>query len=123
MSMNVVVLAGRTTKDIEIRDAGTTKVANFSLAVDRSRKIEGQPEADFHNCTVFGKTAENMAKYVGKGSQIVVKGELQNNQFTDKEGHSRVNTVVVLDKVDFVNLKAPAGADGGVMADDEIPFA
>lgn len=123
MSMNVVILAGRTTKDIEVKDAGTTKVANFSLAVDRDRKAEGQPEADFHNCTVFGKTAENMAKYVGRGSQIVVKGALQNNQYTDKDGKSRTNTAVVLDKVDFVNLKAPANAEGGVMGDDEIPFA
>lgn len=122
--MNTVIMSGRTTKDIEVRDAGATKVANFSLAVDRDRKVEGQPEVDFHDCTIFGKSAEAMAKHVGKGSQILVRGALQNNQFTDRDGKSRVNKIVMVDKVEFIALKAPAGADGAPVADDdEIPFA
>ena len=120
--MNVVILSGRTTKDIEVRDAGTSKVANFSLAVDRDRKIDGQPDVDFHDCTIFGKSAEAMAKHVGKGSVIVVRGALQNNSFTDRDGKSRVNKICLVEKVDFVVLKPPAGSDGAAV-DDEIPFA
>lgn len=119
--MNVVIMSGRTTKDIEVRDAGSTKVANFSLAVNRDRKVDGQPEADFHNCTIFGKSAEAMAKHVGKGSLIEIRGALQNNQFTDRDGKSRTDKVIIIEKVEFLNLKAPGG--GAADESDEIPFA
>lgn len=119
--MNNVILMGRTTKDIELREAGNTKVANFSLAVDREYKKEGQPEADFFNCTAFGKTAEFMEKYITKGSKILVSGSLQNNNYTDREGKSRVQTVVMVNRVEFAGAK-PAGGGDVIADDDEIPF-
>ena len=120
--MNTVILMGNTTKDVEIRDAGNTKVANFSLAVPREYKREGQPDTDFHTCTVFGKTAEFMEKHVPKGTRILVKGSLQNNQYTDKEGKSRTQTVVMVERVEFAGAKA-GGGNAVVADDDEIPFA
>ena len=122
--MNTVILMGNTTKDVEVREAGNTKVANFSLAVPREYKRDGQPDTDFHNCTVFGKTAEFMEKHVPKGTRILVKGSLQNNQYTDKEGKSRVQTVVMVDRVEFAGAKVNNnGGDVMADADDEIPFA
>ena len=67
--MNKVILMGRLARDPEVRytqGEKTTAIANFSLAVDRRFKREGEPTADFFNCTAFGKTAETIEKYLKK---------------------------------------------------------
>ena len=120
--LNKVILMGRTTKDLELRDAGSTKVVNASLAVPRARKVEGQPDTDFHDFTVFGKSAEAMAKHVTKGSQIVIVGNLQKDNFTDKEGKTRANTKVMVTEWYFAGSK-PDASGNAVADDDEIPFA
>ena len=63
---------GRLTKDVELRQAGDTSVAKYTLAVNRSFKREGQPDVDFINCVVFGKSAEFAEKYFQKGQQVAV---------------------------------------------------
>jgi single-strand DNA-binding protein len=124
--MNKIILTGRLTKDIELKDAGNSKVANFSLAVDRAIKQEGKPEVDFIDCAAFGKTAEFMGKYMAKGSKIALEGRLQNDTYTDKEGKKRTHAVVIANAVEFAGPKPNTDAD--VAADvedetDEIPFA
>ena len=102
---------GRLTKEIELKDAGSTKVANFTLAVNRQRKREGAPDADFVPCTVWGKLAENMAKNLVKGQTIEVKGEWQNDAYTDKDGKKRDNWHVEVESCEFgpkPNASAPA---------------
>lgn len=114
---------GRVTNDIEVKDAGATKVANFSIAVPRQFKREGQPETDFVRCAVFGKLAETMGKHVLKGQQIYVVGRLENDAFTDKEGKKRDNWVVKVDNFKFAGPK-PGTANGtDIVDEDEIPFA
>ena len=74
--MNKVILMGRLTRDPEVRySQGTsqTAIGRFSIAVDRRFKREGQPEADFFNCTAFGRTGEFVEKYLHKGTKVVAR--------------------------------------------------
>ncbi|MDD6267481.1 MAG: single-stranded DNA-binding protein, partial [Clostridium sp.] len=68
--MNKVIMMGRLTRDPEVRysqGASQTAIARFSLAVDRRWKREGEPDADFFNCTVFGRQADFVEKYLRQG--------------------------------------------------------
>ncbi len=107
--MNYVGLMGRLTRDPEIRyaqGANGTTVGTFSIAVDRRFKRDGEPEADFFNCTVFAKTAEFTEKYLKKGTKVVVQGRLQNDTYTNKDGQKVTATKVMVDQVEFAESKA-----------------
>ena len=93
--INNVVLVGRITRELELRNAGTTPVLRFTLAVNRSFKREGQPEADFINCVAFGRTAEVISQYCSKGSQIGVEGQIQNGSY-DKDGQTIYTTDIIV---------------------------
>ena len=97
--MNSCNFLGRLTKDIEVVSASTT-VAKFSLAVDRKFKKEGQPSADFPRFVAFGKTAEIMAQYLTKGSQIAVTGRLQTGSY-EKEGQRVYTTDIIVESFSF----------------------
>ena len=135
--MNRVILIGRTTKDAEVRYAqgSNTAVAKFSLAVDRKFKKDGEPTADFINCTAFGKTAEVIEKYVHKGTKIAVTGRIQTGSYTNKDGQRVYTTDVMLEELEFCESKnnqnnsqpAPKPSPDGFMnipdgVDDELPF-
>lgn len=75
--MNKVILIGRLTRDPDVRytgEANDKAVARYILAVDRRYKKDGEQNADFINCTVFGKGAEFAEKYLVKGTKIAVTG-------------------------------------------------
>ena len=97
--MNKVILMGRLTKDPELRytqgNPGTA-ICRYSLAVNRSYKRDGEPDADFFNCVAFGNRGEFANKYLKKGSMIAIVGELRNNSYTDRDGHKRYSTEVVV---------------------------
>lgn len=135
--MNKVILVGRFARDPELRTTNTGKsVATFSLAVDRRYKQEGQPEADFFNIVAWGKQAETICQYLGKGRQIALTGRLQSRSYEAQDGTKRYVTEVVLEEFDFIGNKSdtasqnsPVKADGDLdedfhlMADDEeVPF-
>lgn len=118
--MNKVFLMGRLTRDPEVRysqGANQTAIANFSLAVDRRWKREGEPDADFFNCTVFGKQAAFVEKYLRQGIKIVISGRIQNNNYTNKEGVKVYAVQILVDEIDFAESRsASAGStvgDGG----------
>lgn len=104
--MNKVILMGRLTRDPEISSStsGTT-FARFSLAVDRKFSREGEPDADFFNCSAFGKTAEFIERNIHKGTKILVSGRLQNNNYTNKEGQKIYDVRVVVEDVEFGESK------------------
>lgn len=104
--MNKIVLLGRLTRDIELRQAGETSVANFSLAVNRTFKRDGEPDADFFNCVVFGKRAETLAQYVHKGNQLAIEGHVQIGQYTNKDGVNVKTFEVMVDGFDFIGGKS-----------------
>lgn len=104
--MNKVIMMGRLTRDPEITSStsGTT-FARFSIAVDRKIKAEGQPEADFFNCTSFGKQAEFIERYLKKGTKIVITGRLQNDSYTNKDGQKVNATKIITEEVEFAESK------------------
>jgi single-strand DNA-binding protein len=107
--MNLFIGMGRLTKDADIRYTQDGKaVAGFSIAVDRRFKREGQPDADFFNCTAFGKLAEFVEKYTHKGTKVVISGELQNNNYTNKEGQTVHNVQIIVNSIEFAESKKAA---------------
>ena len=104
--MNKVIMMGRLTRDPEVRYGGAnnTAVAHFSLAVDRRYKRDGQPEADFFNCTAFAKTAEFVEKYLHKGTKVVLDGELRNNNY-NLNGNKQYAVQIVVNSLEFAESK------------------
>ena len=109
--MNRVELVGRLTRDPEMRMSQTgTGVVRFSVAVDRIRKVEGQPEADFINCVAFGKTAEFMSNYLRKGYLVSVEGRIQTGSYDNQQTGQKVYTTdVVCDSVQNLTPKSATG--------------
>ena len=117
--MNKVILMGRLTRDPEVRysqGASATAVARFSVAVDRRFKREGEPDADFFNCTAFGKQAEFIERYLHKGVKILLSGRIQNDNYTNKDGQMVYSVRVMVDEIEFAESKNAAGNDGGYNA-------
>ena len=111
--MNKVILMGRLTRDPEVSSStsGTT-VARYSIAVDRKFKREGDPDADFFNCTSFGKQAEFVERYLHKGTKVVVVGRVQNDNYTNKEGQKVYSVRIMVEEIEFAESKN-ASSDGG----------
>ena len=107
--MNRVILMGRLTRDPEVRytnGESPKAIANFGIAVDRRFKNKnGEYEADFFNCTAFGKQAEFAEKYLKKGTKVLVEGRLQNDNYTNRDGQKVTATGIVLDNVEFCESK------------------
>ena len=104
--MNNIILMGRLNKDPEVRQSGENKIARYTLAVDRRFKRDGQPEADFFNCTVFAKGAEFAEKYLAKGIKIVVSGRMESDNYTNKDGEKVYGWQVIVDQQEFAESKA-----------------
>jgi single-strand DNA-binding protein len=115
--MNKVILMGRLTRDPEVRysqGAAPTAVARFSVAVDRRFKRDGEPDADFFNCTCFGKQGEFVEKYLHKGTKVVLSGRIQNDNYTNKDGQQVYSVRIMVDEIEFAESKNAAGnGDGG----------
>lgn len=107
--INRVVLVGRLTRDPELRyTPNGVAVANFTLAVNRTfLNRQGEREADFINCVVWQKQAENVANYLKKGSLAGVDGRIQTRSYDNNEGRRVYVTEVVAESVQFLE---PRGA-------------
>lgn len=104
--MNKVIMMGRLTHDPEVSSSASgTTFARYSIAVDRKFKREGEADADFFNCTSFGKQAEFVEKYLKKGTKIVVSGEIQNNNYTNKDGQKVYDVRIMVHDVEFAESK------------------
>lgn len=116
--MNKVILLGRLCKDPEVSSStsGTT-FARYSIAVDRKFKKEGEPDADFFNCTSFSKQAEFVEKYLKKGTKVVVTGRLQNNNYTNKEGQKVYDIRVMVEEIEFAESKNSSESSNSGSAD------
>ena len=98
-------MIGRLSRDADIRRAGETLVARFSLAVDRRYKKDGEQTADFIGIVAFGKTAEFVEKYFKKGMKVVIEGRLQTGSYTNKDGVKIYTTDVIAEAVEFAESK------------------
>ena len=104
--MNKVILIGRLTAKPELRYTNSNiAFTNFSLAVDRQPKEDGTKEADFIEIRVWRKQAENVCQYLDKGSLVAIEGRIQTEKFTTKDGENRYKTLVIAERVMFLNSK------------------
>ena len=107
--MNKSILMGRLVADPEIRysqGAESTCIARYRLAVDRKYKKDGEQNADFINCVVFGKGAEFAEKYLHKGTKILAIGRIQTGSYTNNDGQKVYTTDVVVEEQEFAESKA-----------------
>ena len=105
-SLNRVELIGRLGDDPELRyTGGGTAVANLSLATDESYTRNDGTEVDqteWHDVTVFGRQAETVSEYTGKGDQVYVEGNLETSQYEDRDGVTRYSTDIIAQRVLFL---------------------
>jgi single-strand DNA-binding protein len=115
MYLNKVFIFGNLTRDPELRSMPTgNKVASFGVATNRTwRDKEGaqKEQVEFHNVVVFGRTAENIAQYLRKGSSILVEGRIQTRSW-EKEGAKQYRTEIVADRVQFGPKSSNSGSSG-----------
>lgn len=106
--INNTVLVGRVTKDIELKQTQANKsVTQFVLAVNRQFKnANGEREADFINIVAWGKTAELLAQYVHKGSQIGVVGRIQTRNYENQQGQRVYITEVIADNFQMLESRS-----------------
>lgn len=137
--MNKAIMIGRLTRDPDIRytqGENQTAIARFSLAVDRRWKREGEPDADFFNCTAFGRQAEFVEKYLKQGTKIAITGRVQNDNYTDRNGQKVYSVQIIVEEMEFAESKnaeagqqeRPSYTGDGFMAipegtEDELPFS
>jgi len=115
--INRTVLVGRLTKDPELKyTSGNIAFARFTIAVNRTfAGPSGEKEADFISCIVWRKQAENLARFVKKGSLIGVEGRIQTGSYDGQDGIKKYTTDIVCDSVQFLE---PKGSDNSSANDD-----
>ena len=110
--MNRAILMGRLTRDPDVRYSGQgesgVSVARFTLAVDRrGRRQEGEQNADFIPCVVFGRLAEFAEQYLHQGIKVILEGRIQTGSYTNNEGRRVYTTDVIGQNIEFAERKAP----------------
>ena len=121
--MNKVFLSGNLTKDPEVRYTNTGKAyARVGIAVNRP--FSKDKTVDFFNLVVWDKSAENMGKYLAKGSRILLEGRLQTSKYKDNAGNERTATDIIVENWEFADSKKkPADDfDGEPVDDADTPF-
>ena len=120
--MNKVVLIGRLTRDPDLRyPSSNIPVANFTVAVNRNfTNQNGEREADFINVIVWRKQAENVKKYIGKGSLVAVEGRIQTRNYEGNDGKRVYVTEVVADNVQLLESKAQSQNRASSMSSDPM---
>lgn len=113
--MNKAILIGRLTRDPELRATPAGRnVCQFSIAVNRNfTNANGDREADFINCVVWDKQAENLVKYQKKGNQIAVDGRIQTRNYDDKDGKRVYVTEILANSISFLDSRGASTGNTG----------
>jgi len=106
--MNKAILVGRLTKDPELkRTSNDIPFVQFTIAINRTySNKQGEKQADFISCVAWRNQAENLARYMRKGSLIGVDGQIQTRNFDDPNGVRRYVTEVICDSIQFLESKS-----------------
>lgn len=101
--MNKVFLIGNLTRDPEMRTTTNgISLCSFGLAVNRRRKVEGQPEVDFFNVTAWRQLGENCSRFLRKGSKVCVIGSIQIRMYDAQDGTKRTAVDIDASDVEFL---------------------
>lgn len=128
MSVNRAILVGKLGKDPELRFVPSGRaVCNFNVATDnvwKDRDGQRQKQTEWHRIVVWGAQAETAAKYLAKGREVYVDGEIRTRSYDDKDGVKRSVTEIVARDVKFLGGGGNGGQrqDDATQQDDDIPF-
>ena len=104
--MNKVILIGRLIRDPDVRmGTNDTKIARYTLAVNRRYHKNNEPAADFIGCVALGKNGEFAEKYLHKGIKIAVTGRIQTGSYTNREGQKVYTTDILIEEQEFAESK------------------
>lgn len=132
--MNRLTIIGNLTRDPELRTLNSgVNVCTFTVAVNRRRKTEGQPEADFFRVSAWRALGENCEKYLAKGRKVAVTGPVTVQTYQANDGTARASLEVTADDVEFLSSRneqpaeeqAPAELTelgAVVVGDEDMPF-
>lgn len=126
--MNRITVIGNLVRDPESKTTNNGKtVCSFTIAANRRRKVEGQPDADFFRVNAWGATGENCQKYLAKGRKVAVVGSVSVHAYTDKNNQPAASMDVFAEDVEFLGGNRQDGqapADGGYTPVDPegLPF-
>lgn len=127
MFLNKATLIGNLTRDPELKSLPNgTQVCSFSIATNETFKnAQGvkQERVEFHNVVCFGKTADNVARYMKKGNQIYIDGKIQTRSWDDtKTGEKKYRTEILANSIQFGNNKSSAKQEpSSPQAGDDVP--
>lgn len=126
--MNSFAAIGRLTRDIEVKIAGGYTIGNFSLANNYIKK--GETDVNFINCVMFGKLVDSIGKYMTKGKQLAITGELRQNRY-QVDGQSRSKWEIIVNTVQLLGNSGSGNATRSTeqafeandeQFEDDIPF-
>lgn len=104
--MNKAILTGRIANDLELKQTTSGKsICEFRLATNRPTNRDGERVADFINCRVWNKQAENLVKYQTKGSLIAVIGRMQVDAYKDKDGNNKSYNYLLVEELEYLEKK------------------
>ncbi len=110
--MNKVLIMGNLSRDVELRKAGTSSVANVGIAINEKFKAKDgtyKESTTFVDCESWGSQAENLAKHLGKGSRVMIEGRLKLDSWDDKtSGQKRYKLKVVIEECHFIDRMGKA---------------
>lgn len=121
--MNKVIMMGRIVNDIELKTSPTgLPICRFRIAVDRNFQKKGEErKSDFFNVTAWRATAEFIARFFSKGRLILIEGELQTSQYTDKNGNPATWYDIMVDNAYFTGEKANNNNGGNYNSYNSAP--
>jgi single-strand DNA-binding protein len=113
-NMNTVTLIGRLVRDAELKQTTNSRVAKFAVAVNR---WDGTEEvASFFDCVLWGRRADSLTEYLTKGTQVGLRGELQQERW-EKDGQTRSRVVINVRDVQLLGGKKREDS-----LEDDFPF-
>ena len=124
--MNSIIITGRLTADPELKTTPNgNNVTQFTVAVDRAYKSGGEKQTDFFRVIAWRNTADFICRYFSKGKPILIEGEMNNRQYTDKDGNKRDWWEIKADKVEFMGDKPAdnSAANAATAAQNASPSA
>ena len=120
--INRIVLVGRLTRDPELKRTNSgTSVCSFTVAVDnRQRDAEGNRTTSFIPCAVFQQTADNMTKFLRKGSLVGIEGRLNQRSYVRNDGTKASVLEVICDSVQFLEPKSANGGEDTITFESDV---
>ena len=131
--MNKLTIIGNLVRDPELRTLNSgVNVCTFTVAVNRRRKAEGQPEADFFRVSAWRQLGETCEKYLAKGRKVAVTGSVEARAYMGSDGQPKASLEMTADDVEFLSSRneqsetvqneTPAAGDLTAVTEEDFPF-